>query len=188
MPIHCWITVMPASESLRKQTHTVVWPFCHLDLLGERPRPDGYPTQLRSVGDHIRKIRMDRGLHQREAAELIGTAEGSIWHWESGRVLEPDVRKMPAIIDFLGYMPFDDKQSFSDQLRAYRAIHGLTQKEAAHEVGIDPTTWRDWENGRTMPRNTRTKKVARRILETGACITTRQEAMHTRMIRSSYPD
>lgn len=72
-------------------------PFCHLHLLCNRPRPAGYPVKLTTIGDHIRKTRLDRGMHQREAAELIRVAEGSIWNWESGGVREPEIRTMPAL-------------------------------------------------------------------------------------------
>lgn len=108
---------------------------------------------------------MDRGLHQREAAELIGVAEGSIWNWESGRVSEPEIRTIPAIIEFLGYLPLKSRPSFSDHVYAFRAIHGYTQKDAARSVGIDPTTWRNWESGKTLPRNVRTKHIARQIVK-----------------------
>jgi hypothetical protein len=46
--------------------------------LEKQPLP-GYPTNPVTVGDHIRKRRMDHNLLQREVAEIIGVTESSIW-------------------------------------------------------------------------------------------------------------
>ena len=72
--------------------------------LEKQPLPR-YPTHPVTVGDHIRKRRMDRGLLQREVAEIIGVTESSVWNWEHGT--EPELHYNPKIIEFLGYIPFD---------------------------------------------------------------------------------
>jgi len=61
----------------------------------------GYPTNPVTIGDHIRKRRMDLGLLQREVAEIIGVTESSVWNWEHG--VEPEQHYNPKIIKFLGY-------------------------------------------------------------------------------------
>jgi DNA-binding transcriptional regulator YiaG len=48
----------------------------------------GYPAHPITVGDHIRKKRMELGLLQREDAEIIGVTESSVWNWEHG--VEPE--------------------------------------------------------------------------------------------------
>jgi len=50
--------------------------------LGKQPLP-GYPTNPVTIGDHIRKRRMDLGLLQREFREIIGITESSVWNWVS---------------------------------------------------------------------------------------------------------
>lgn len=117
-----------------------------------RPLPDGYPTELKTIGNHVRKGRMDRGMCQQEVAELIGVSESTIWNWESGWTSEPSIKVMPAIISYLGYVPVNRPATLCDQLRAYRMIHGMSQRQAAREVGVDTSTWERWENETATPR------------------------------------
>ena len=77
-------------------------PFCHLRLRGRKPCPKGYPAQLNTLGDHMRKRRLDLGLLQREVAEKIGVTESTIWNWEAN-LSTPQQRFIPRIIAFLGY-------------------------------------------------------------------------------------
>ena len=65
----------------------------------------GYPEHHITIGDHIRKRRMDLGLLQREVAEIITISESSVWNWEHG--VEPEQHNNPKIIKFSGYIPFD---------------------------------------------------------------------------------
>src|SRR5262245_58497150 len=37
------------------------------------------------------------------------------------------------------------------KLRAWREANGLTQREAAAEVGVSQPTWSEWEAGRSKP-------------------------------------
>jgi ribosome-binding protein aMBF1 (putative translation factor) len=43
---------------------------------------DGYPTEIRSLGDIIRKKRMDDGLFIKDLAKLLDVNEGTIINWE----------------------------------------------------------------------------------------------------------
>ena len=82
----------------RRHTFSIAIPF------QKQPLP-GYPEHPLTIGEHIRKKRMDLGLLQREVAEIIGVTESSIWNWEHG--VEPELQYNPKIIKFLGYIPFD---------------------------------------------------------------------------------
>ena len=62
------------------------------------------PECLITLGDHIRKKRLNLGLTQREAAHLIGVEQCSVYNWEK-RGMNPAQRVQTAIIDFLGYDP-----------------------------------------------------------------------------------
>jgi DNA-binding XRE family transcriptional regulator len=62
------------------------------------------PTCLTTLGDHIRKRRLNLGLSQREAAHIIGVEQCSVYNWEK-RGMNPAQRVQSAIIDFLGYDP-----------------------------------------------------------------------------------
>jgi DNA-binding XRE family transcriptional regulator len=59
------------------------------------------PTTL---GEHLKKRRLDLKLTVKEAGKLLGTDEGSVINWEKGRTV-PKVYRLPAIIHFLGYNP-----------------------------------------------------------------------------------
>ena len=125
-------------------------PFCHLALTGRRPPPKGYPTKLKSLGDHIRAKRLDLGLYQKEVADLIGVGESNIWNWENNRC-QPEVRFIPKITDFLGYTPYTPTPSFPEWLKMVRAAAGLTQEQLAQKVGVNESTINDWERGRHRP-------------------------------------
>ena len=66
--------------------------------------PAGYPKQLRTVGDHLRKKRLELGLLQKQVAEQLGVDETTIYKWENHRSA-PVIRVLPKIIQFLGYVP-----------------------------------------------------------------------------------
>ncbi len=109
-------------------------------LRAKKPVSKAYPSSLKTIGDHIRKRRLDLELTQKRVAEKLGVDEASVWNWESGKT-EPLVRQIPAVISFLGYDPFaPDGKSLAGELRRYRVKHGLTQKELARQIGIDPAT------------------------------------------------
>ncbi len=80
----------------------VALPGCHFALKGTKPRPEGYPYELNSLGDHIKKKRLDLDLTQKELARLIGVNPGSIGAWEKN-LREPQTYLIPTVIDFLGY-------------------------------------------------------------------------------------
>jgi len=115
-------------------------------LHAKKPVPKAYPSSLKTIGDHIRKRRLDLRLTQKQVAEKLGVDEASVWNWETGKT-ELLVRQIPAVISFLGYDPFaSDGKSLADELRRYRVTHGLTQKVLARQIGIDPGTLSRIEN------------------------------------------
>ena len=132
-------------------------PFCHTRL--ERPwRPAGYPCVLNHLGDHLRKRRMDLGLQLKDAARQLGAHQASVAHWEAGR-FEPDLRHLPAVIGFLGYDPRPQPTNAGERLVRLRKGLGLSQKDLAGQLGIDPSTLAKWEVGRRAPQGTYLVKV-----------------------------
>ncbi len=53
-------------------------PFCHVTLRGQKPLSPAYPRELRTLGDHLRKRRLDLGL------QTIGQA---LKHYRHGQGL-----------------------------------------------------------------------------------------------------
>jgi transcriptional regulator with XRE-family HTH domain len=110
-------------------------PFCHLRLTSKKPVNKGYPRELKTIGDHIRKERLDRGQQQTQVALLICVDKTTIMNWERGH-RTPAIRHIPAIIRFLGYVPFSVGDSLPERLRAYRRIRGLSRKKLARILGL----------------------------------------------------
>jgi len=52
--------------------------------------PKGYPLEPRSLGEHVKKKRLDLGLRQVQLAERIGVTESTIWNWEHGTSPAPE--------------------------------------------------------------------------------------------------
>src|ERR1700722_18210505 len=94
---------------------TVALPFCHFELRAARRKPAAYPKQINSLGDHIRARRLDLRLLQKQVADQIGVHESTITLWE-GNATVPEVRYMPAIIQFLGYNPIPAASSLPERL------------------------------------------------------------------------
>jgi len=119
-------------------------------LIGLRPRLLTFPIDLNTIGDHIRKRRLDLNLLQRDAAERIGVTTSCVWNWEND-ASSPDWRHWKSIIEFLGYDPVPRAVALPAQLILSRQRMNLSQKEMARRIGIDPTTLARWEQGKRTP-------------------------------------
>lgn len=97
-----------------------------------------YPTELATVGNHLRTRRFDLGLLQKEVAVELGVGASSVYNRESGRT-EPEFRHLPAIIAFLGYDPTPKGKTLGQRVRRTRRALGLSQKQLATELGMDPS-------------------------------------------------
>lgn len=122
-------------------------------MRGQKPPPPGYPTKLRTLGDRLRKRRLDLGLRQKDAAERLGVSPDTVRNWEVGRA-QPALWQWPALIRFLGYAPFDtaeDSDSLAARLKSYRQLHGVSHKRLAAVLGVDPSTVLRWKEGSSLP-------------------------------------
>ena len=100
---------------------------------------------MKTLGDHLRKRRLDLGLLQTEVAEQLGVDDMTICIWETNRT-SPQLRLIPSIIAFLGYVPYDTRSgSLAKRILACRRVMGLSQRELARRVGVDPSTLGCWE-------------------------------------------
>ncbi len=126
-------------------------PFCHAVLRVARPKSERYPEEIKNLGDHIRARRLDLGLLQKQVAEQIGVCPATITNWERNES-QPPVHYVPAINRFLGYDPLTLPTALlPERLTAARWARGMTQKQLASTLGVDPTTIRDWERGQHEP-------------------------------------
>jgi transcriptional regulator with XRE-family HTH domain len=139
-----------------------------VSLKAQKPKSSKYPKELKTLGDHIRKKRLDMGLLQAQVAMRIGVTASTIFNWESGKI-SSQIHYMPKIIDFLGYNPLPvPTASVTDKLIVIRKSLGQTQKTFAKRLGVDPTTLARWEQGKRSP----SRKVWKRVqpLLLAACL------------------
>ncbi len=117
-------------------------------ISAKKPRSGAYPKKLVTIGDHLRKWRLDLELLQKNVAVAIGVDTDTITNWEKSRT-KPPLRFIPKIIDFIGYWP----PAFEQGIRQYRYLRGISQKELARGIGVDPTPLSRMErnSGRCLP-------------------------------------
>lgn len=123
----------------------VAYPKCEITLIAPKPTLKAYPERLLTVGDHIRKIRLDRDLSQTEVAKKLGITSDSLVNWELGHT-EPHIRFWPKILQYLGYYPFPDEGTLQYKITRYRRYHGIQKSELARRIGLDPATIKRVEN------------------------------------------
>ena len=119
-------------------------------MRGQKPLPSTYPTELHTVGDHLRKRRLDLGLLQRQAAGQLGVDASTVTNWELGRTA-PELRRVPNIIRFLGYDPIPKGETVGQTLKQFRRRQGVSQKELAAWLRVDPGTLARWEREERVP-------------------------------------
>jgi site-specific DNA recombinase len=122
------------------------------------------PTVPQTVGDHIRKRRLGLKMLQKDVAEQLGVDKTSVFNWEAN-TSAPEIRYMPAIIRFLGYNPLPAAHTVAEQLVRQRTSLGLSQKESAGRIGVDPSTLAKWERDEREPTGAFLARVKRFLQE-----------------------
>ncbi|MHC4183281.1 MAG: helix-turn-helix domain-containing protein [Planctomycetota bacterium] len=125
--------------------------FCHITLKAQKLRPSAYPQTPNTLGDHLRKRRLDLKFLQKEVVQRLGVCNPSIYNWENN-LTKPALRYIPKIIEFLGYTSNDPSaKTTGEMIVAYRQLLGLSQKKLACHLGIDPSTLGCWERDKRLP-------------------------------------
>jgi len=110
-----------------------------------------YTTQPATIGEHLRKARVDKNMHQAEVAALLHVCEDSITGWENGRS-EPRISYYKELISFIGYYPFThETESLGGKILKYRQTHGLTRRQMGRKVGVNASAIESWEKGVNQP-------------------------------------
>ncbi|MGH8455375.1 MAG: helix-turn-helix domain-containing protein [Stenotrophobium sp.] len=125
-------------------------------------RPQLVISSPQTIAQHLRRCRLARGLRRRDVTQLLGIAMGTVAGWESGR--EPEIESMPAILDFLGYDPYQASDQLPDRLRPLRRRAGLTIANAAARARVSRLTWASWEAGHAIRRMGRTSQSVATLL------------------------
>jgi transcriptional regulator with XRE-family HTH domain len=114
----------------------------------------GCPIEPKTLGDHIRRRRLDLGLVQRTVAKTLRVRQETVGLWENG-LARPLPCHYGRIVQFLGYDPEPAGSDLPERVRARRRAQGLTQAELAARLGTDEGTIVDLEHGR--------RRISRRV-------------------------
>lgn len=76
--------------------------FVNVRITAHRPCLKPYPATFATLGDHIRKTRLNRDLSQPRVAKIIGVSADTICTWELNRH-KPQTRYYDLIYNFIGY-------------------------------------------------------------------------------------
>jgi transcriptional regulator with XRE-family HTH domain len=132
-------------------------PFCHLQIkVLHRQAPDNWittqtcVTNPKTLGEHLRKRRLELHLLQGQVAKRLGVHKMSIQNWELG-LGKPKNKHIPAIVQFLGYKPIPIPEAFPKQLVYYRCMLGMTQEELAEVLKVNSCSIGRWETGKGLP-------------------------------------
>ncbi|MCB9284591.1 MAG: helix-turn-helix transcriptional regulator [Lewinellaceae bacterium] len=84
-----------------------------IQFRAKRPVNPAYPAELNTLGDHLRKARLDRGLSQPEVARILQVTSDTVTGWELNRH-KPRGKSARVIIEFLGYSSLQINAAFHE--------------------------------------------------------------------------
>ena len=124
-------------------------PLGRKTLKSRKPTP--YSDIPATLGEHLRKRRYERGLLQEAAADILGVDSWTLGNWEKDYT-KPALRCWLSIIEFLGDDPDPEPEGLGQRIEWARRRGGLSIRELARRLGVDPETLRRWERGIRIPR------------------------------------
>jgi transcriptional regulator with XRE-family HTH domain len=110
------------------------------------------------LGEEIRKRRLDLNLRQIDVAKIIGCDEMTVVNWEKGYA-SPRIHHMPRVVEFLGFNPLQRCDTLAHKIAGHRKSLGLTQKEFAWHLEVDPSTLARWERDERLPAGEHFRRV-----------------------------
>ena len=117
------------------------------------------PMHLNTLGDHIRRRRIEKGQLQKDVAQIIGVSKDAVTYWENNRS-QPQIHYYPAIISYLGYYPFDhETEGFAGKIKKLRYSKGYSYKQMGIVFGINGSSVRAWERGLNVPVGNRINSI-----------------------------
>lgn len=110
-----------------------------------------YPYYLKTLGDHLRKRRLDLNLTQKQLAEdILHTSTSNIKNWEANR-RQVSLCFRPQIYEFIGYFPCDVSLRLGLRLKERKKNFGLSIRMVSKMLLADPCTIAGWERGEHQP-------------------------------------
>lgn len=118
-----------------------------------------YLEHPQTLGEHLRKARMQRELSQPQVARLLGTDAETILNWEKNRNT-PTPKWAKKIIEFLDYFPFDWKdEDLQIKVNFARMVAGHSQREMGREIQVDESTIYKILLGKSTPQPATIEKI-----------------------------
>lgn len=118
------------------------------------------PTTL---GNHLRKVRIQRKLSQPQVAKIINVSDETILSWEKNNT-EPTPKDASQIIKFLGYFPFEwEHEPLQIKVKFARMVAGHTLKQMGKEIQTDSSTLYKILIDKSIPKNETLQKIQKYI-------------------------
>ncbi len=111
-----------------------------------------------TLGDHLRRRRLELGLYQKDVAVQIGVTTSTIWNWENNWS-SITLSCMPKVIEFLGYNPIPQPEDLMERLAWYKQVNGLSLEQLGAKMDRDPEQLSDWLSGRHKPCQRNSEKI-----------------------------
>jgi DNA-binding XRE family transcriptional regulator len=140
-----------------------VWPQIEIPL--QIPAIPEFAQEPVTLGEHLRRRRLELGLYQKDVAAQIGVTPSTIWNWEHRWSV--DLRYIPRVIAFLGYNPISPPEDMLERLAWYKQVNGLTLEQLGAEMGRDPEQLADWLGGWHKPCRWNREELERFLALTG---------------------
>jgi transcriptional regulator with XRE-family HTH domain len=121
------------------------------------PIPKELQFEPQTIGEHLRRRRIELGLYQKDVAKRIGVTSSTIWNWEHEWSIE--LRYMPRVIEFLGYNPVPCPEDLLERLTWFKLANGLTFEDLGTMMGRSSEQLADWLSGRRNPCRRNRKEI-----------------------------
>jgi len=135
-------------DTSNSQRRVAFLPWAPIKLRASKPKD--WPDQPQTLGEHIKKIRRERGLLQRDVARALRVDSMSVVNWEKNRTTV-GARFVPAIIEWLGYDPLPSPSNLRHWIAIERTRRGFARRTLAEALGWDESTIRSYEEGDRLP-------------------------------------
>jgi len=137
-------------------SYRVLSPILPLSLSTKKPKNRKFPKEILTVGDELRKMRMDKNLTQHQVAKQLNVNKNFIYELELNK-RKATIYALHKIYTFLGSIPKTlkiDKTTLQGKLFEHRIINGYTYKILAEKIGLDKSTLARIEKGKTCKAET----------------------------------
>ena len=124
-------------------------PILPLKLSVKKPKDRKYPKEVLTVGDEIKKIRLDRNLTQKEVSKHLKVNKNFIYELELNK-RKLTIFALHKAYLFLGYIPKIlkiDENILQGKLFIYRIKKSLTYTKLSIQIDLDKSTLSNFEKG-----------------------------------------